>query len=122
MWVFDDARVGLVQEPFVSGADTVIDLMVEGIPGADKGFSMVFAAIPFPGHQHEFRLGRAEAGGHWYSAPGMEGWLCPALLKYFDKPPERLNVQVRARSGRVAATKKGAPGGPLRITRSSAGP
>ena len=22
MWVFDDARVGLVQEPFVSGADT----------------------------------------------------------------------------------------------------
>jgi hypothetical protein len=25
MWVFDDARVGLVQEPFVSGADTWID-------------------------------------------------------------------------------------------------
>ena len=25
MWVFDDPRVGLVQEPFVSGADTMID-------------------------------------------------------------------------------------------------
>jgi hypothetical protein len=24
MWVFDDPRVGLVQEPFVSGADTMI--------------------------------------------------------------------------------------------------
>jgi hypothetical protein len=28
MWVFDDARVGLVQEPFVSGADTWIDRVV----------------------------------------------------------------------------------------------
>jgi hypothetical protein len=25
MWVFDDARVALVQEPFVSGADTFED-------------------------------------------------------------------------------------------------
>jgi len=25
MWVFDDSRVGLVQEPFVAGADTWID-------------------------------------------------------------------------------------------------
>ena len=25
MWVFDDSKVGLVQEPFVSGADTIID-------------------------------------------------------------------------------------------------
>jgi hypothetical protein len=25
MWVFDDARVGLMQEPFVAGADTLID-------------------------------------------------------------------------------------------------
>jgi hypothetical protein len=28
MWVFDDPRVGLVQEPFVAGADTVIDRVV----------------------------------------------------------------------------------------------
>jgi hypothetical protein len=31
MWVFDDARVGLVQEPFVSGADTWIDRVVADI-------------------------------------------------------------------------------------------
>ena len=24
MWVFDDSRVGLMQEPFVAGADTMI--------------------------------------------------------------------------------------------------
>ncbi len=28
MWVFDDPRAGLVQEPFVSGADTMIDRVV----------------------------------------------------------------------------------------------
>jgi hypothetical protein len=34
MWVFDDAKVGLVQEPFVGGADVIIDRAVEGIPNA----------------------------------------------------------------------------------------
>ena len=28
MWVFDDARVGLLQEPFVAGADTWIDRVI----------------------------------------------------------------------------------------------
>ena len=32
MWVFDDPRVGLVQEPFVAGADTMIDRVVADIP------------------------------------------------------------------------------------------
>ena len=39
MWVFDDAAVGLREEPFVSGADTIIDRMVQAIPNAEAGFS-----------------------------------------------------------------------------------
>ncbi len=50
MWVFDDPRVGLMQEPFVAGADTMIDRVVATIPGAEKGFTMLFSATPFPGH------------------------------------------------------------------------
>ena len=34
MWVFDDARVGLVQEPFVAGADTWLDRVVVDITAA----------------------------------------------------------------------------------------
>ena len=34
MWVFDDPRVGLNQEPFVSGADAMIDRVVADIPNA----------------------------------------------------------------------------------------
>ena len=40
MWVFDDARAGLVQEPFVEGADVIIDQAVEGISSARDGFLM----------------------------------------------------------------------------------
>ena len=29
----------------------------------------------------------------------MEGWLCPALFKYFDQAPERIYAQVKPRSG-----------------------
>jgi hypothetical protein len=100
MWVFDDPRVGLVQEPFVSGADTMIDRAVAHIPDAAGGFVMVFAAVPFPGHQFRLEWRRAEGGGNWYVSPelGLEGWLCPALMRYFDQPPAAIYVQVNARS------------------------
>ena len=52
MWVFDDERVGLDKEPFVAGADTLIDIAIQlkGIPNAAAGFLMVFwqARSPTP--------------------------------------------------------------------------
>jgi len=48
MWVFDDPRVGLSQEPFVSGADAMIDRVVADIPRAERCFTLIFAATPFP--------------------------------------------------------------------------
>ena len=100
MWVFDDARVGLDQEPFVSGADEVIDKMVAGIPDAAAGFTLIFSAKPFPGFQLQFDWRREEMGGNWYHAPelDMEGWLCPALFRYFEAAPERLFAQFKAKA------------------------
>ena len=99
MWVFDDARVGLVQEPFVSGADAIIDRAVADIPDAQSGFLMLFSSSPFPGHQFRLEWRRVEMDGNWYYSPDldMEGWLCPALLKYFDQAPRELFVQVKPR-------------------------
>jgi hypothetical protein len=37
-WVFDDPRVGLLQEPFVAGADTMIDRVVADITDAEHGY------------------------------------------------------------------------------------
>jgi len=100
MWVFDDARVGLVREPFVAGADTIIDRMVEGIPQAASGVSILFSATRFPGCQHELVWQREEFGGNWYLSQefGIEGWLCPALFKYFDAAPVRIFAQIKPKS------------------------
>ena len=58
MWVFDDEDVGLRKEPFVSGADTIIDHAVDtlGIQNARKGFRLVFSANPFPASTPTFPL------------------------------------------------------------------
>ena len=99
-WVFDDPRVGLAQEPFVSGADSMIDRVVADIPDAVRGFNLIFSATPFPGHQYRLDWRREESGGNWYYAEAldMEGWLCPALLKHFEEPPRQLYVQTKGRA------------------------
>ena len=98
-WVFDDERVGLVQEPFVSGADTIIDRMTQHIPGAENGFRLLFSANEFPGSMAVFEWRREEFGGNWYHSPDLdlEGWLWPALLSYFDEPPKRLYAKFDAK-------------------------
>jgi len=100
MWVFDDAKAELAQEPFVAGADTVIDRMVEAIFGAADGFTLIFSDKPFPGHQLAMEWRREEHEGNWYYAPDldMEGWLCPALFKYFDAAPAQIYAQFKAKA------------------------
>ena len=97
VWVFDDEKVGLMQEPFVSGADDIIDRLVANIPNAENGFNLIFSDMPFPGHQAEFKWVREEAGGNWYMLKelDMEGWLCPALYKYFAVFMRSLNQKAK---------------------------
>ena len=92
MWVFDDAAVGLVREAFVSGIDVMLDRLTASIPNAEKGFRLIFSPTPFPGHTVKLEWRREEYGGNWYYSPqfDMEGWLCPALFKYFPKAPVEL--------------------------------
>ena len=100
MWVFDDRRVGLDKEPFVSGADTMIDIFVGDIPNAENGFRLLFSATPFPGYTARLEWRREEYGGNWYFSPEfkMEGWLCPALLKYFDMAPKEIYVKAEPKA------------------------
>src|SRR5947209_6525927 len=87
MWVFDDPRVQLNKEPFVSGADTMIDFLTANIPNAESGFRLLFSQTAFPGFAYKLEWLREEHGGNWYFSPDfkVEGWLCPALFKYFDQ-------------------------------------
>jgi hypothetical protein len=99
IWVFDDPRHGLVQEAFISGADVVIDRAVAHIPNAAAGFLLIFASIAFPGHTFRLEWRRSDSEGNWYYAPDfdVEGWLCPALLKYFDTPPTKYSSRLSPR-------------------------
>jgi hypothetical protein len=96
MWVFDDPAVGLSKEPFIAGIDTMIDKMVADIPNAERGFRAIFSATPFPGHTFKLDWRRAESGGNWYYSDQfkMEGWLCPALFRYFSSAPREIYVKV----------------------------
>jgi hypothetical protein len=100
MWVFDDPDVGLRKEPFVAGIDTMIDRLVADIPNAARGFKLLFSPTPFPGSSVKLEWRREEYGGNWYYCPqlGLEGWLCPALFKYFDKAPTELYGKAEAKS------------------------
>lgn len=89
MWVFDDEAAELVKEPFVSGMPQILDIAVQDIPDSNKGFALLFSQNPFPGYQIKLDWKREEYGGNWYywQEKNLEGWLCPALFKYFDETP-----------------------------------
>jgi len=94
-WVFDDDRVGLEKEPFVAGVPEMIDILVTDIPDAKQGFRLLFSPRPFPGYQKKLTWLRGNMGGNDYALedPPMEGWLCPALFKYFEEPPPEIYVK-----------------------------
>lgn len=99
-WVFDDESTGLNKEPFVLGIDTMLDrLSAEAkIEQPGDGIKLLFSHLPFPGAT-ELIWEREEAGGNWYRCPrldDLEGWLCPALFRYFETAPPRLYGKVEA--------------------------
>ncbi|MFM7148891.1 MAG: DUF6717 family protein [Gemmataceae bacterium] len=101
-WVFDDPAVGLVREPFVSGIPEMIDDLVADIPDARKGFRLLFSVGPFPGFQRKLTWLREDMGGNWYQLDEpeqREGWLCPALFRYFDKAPKELYAKAEKLKG-----------------------
>jgi hypothetical protein len=94
-WVFDDPAVGLSREPFVAGTPEMIDILVQDILDASAGFRLLFSASPFPGYDVKLEWWRSEYEGNWYYAAqyAREGWLCPALFKYFAQAPRELYVK-----------------------------
>ncbi len=91
-WVFDDEKTGLIREPFVEGADIIIDVMVQDIEKADEGFTLLFSGNKFPNYQLELNRIGEEFDGWWYECKSLEmkGWLCPALFLYFEEAPVNL--------------------------------
>lgn len=103
MWVFDDRSVGLYREPFVRGVPEILEnlLVSQQILSPEQGFLLKFSSEPFSGHQMEARWIASDGGGNWYRTESplgdtRDGWLCPALFKYFKQAPECLYIRVES--------------------------
>jgi len=98
-WVFDDPKIGLVREPFVAGIPEMIDKLSSDIPDANSGFQLTFSAIPFPDYEEKLIWRRSDGIGNWYYSQkyDIEGWLCPAMYKYFRKAPKELYIKADAK-------------------------
>jgi hypothetical protein len=94
-WVFDDPSAGLKREPFVAGVPEMIDVLVKDVPTSQDGFRLLFSANPFPGYQKKLTWLRGDQGGNFYKLddPPMEGWICPAMFRYYKDAPPNLYVK-----------------------------
>lgn len=95
--VFDDPAVGLVREAFVAGADAVLAVLAQRVcDDIENGFTVLFSDRPFPGYQAKMKWVRTEYDGNVYFCEELqkEGWLCPALLKYFEAAPQEIYIQI----------------------------
>jgi hypothetical protein len=109
-WAFDDDAHGLLAEPFVCGAEKMIDHVVvrAGIDlraARQRGMRLTFSTRTFPGVHAVAHRVRPEAGGTWYhfGAPAMEGWLCPAMFHYFAEAPEEIHIRAELADGATTA-------------------
>jgi hypothetical protein len=96
-WVYDDEELGVLAEPFVLGADTMLTLLRSVQVGPGRGpFRIVFSAAPFPGALEARRL-EEDSGGVWYEAAldgrVLRGWLCAHFFDYFPAAPETVHVR-----------------------------
>jgi hypothetical protein len=98
-WVFDDPAVGLKREPFVAGVPEMIDGLVKDIPDSKEGFRLTFSANPFPGYQSKLTWLRGDSGGNYYKLdePPIEGWICPAMFRYYRSAPKSLYVKAESK-------------------------
>ena len=105
-WVFDDEAAGLNREPFVAGVPEMIDVLVKDIPEAKERISFAVRREPVPGYQKKLTWGCGDMGGNYYRLdnPPMEGWICPAMFRYYR---DSTNGALRQGRGRYQVTFQG---------------
>ena len=96
LWVYDDAKFAVSEQPLVFGMDLILEKMIDHVDGLGDRLNLVFSSIPFPGS--EFCLGfvREETEGFVYrwEEKNLQGWLSPSLRNYFHEPPPNIYLQL----------------------------
>lgn len=103
VWVFDDLRHGLEQEPFVGAANKSLDAL-DSKYHAGGNLTIFFSTAPLPEASLTLsatsRTEHARTHGCSYHDGNREIWLCPAMMHYFpgDSAPE--TIYLKAQAGR----------------------
>jgi hypothetical protein len=114
IWVFDDDMRGLLREPFVGEANTLLDYAAEKLKAIDRlilffaeGKHLLPPEFMYHNIVAELELKQGDdAVGSTYGVKLSDGkrftdvWLCPALLEYYSEPPEQFAAMVTAHAGR----------------------
>lgn len=102
IWSFTDKEKDLTNEPFVGDINLIISTLSKNIPRAEEGIAISFSENQFPDFDIELEHVRKDMSGNWYKVMdckeqdliGIEGWLCPALLKYFTEAPKHIYAKI----------------------------
>ena len=96
LWVYDDAKFGVREQPLVFGMDLILERMIEQVEGVEERLNLVFSSIPFPGSEFSLRFVREETEGFVYrwEEKKLQGWLSPSLRNYFPEPPPEIYLQL----------------------------
>ena len=96
LWVYDDAKFGVREQPLVFGMDLILERMVEQVEGGGDRLNLVFSSIPFPGSEFSLGFVREETEGFVYrwDEKKLQGWLSPSLRNYFPEPPPEIYLQL----------------------------
>jgi len=97
--------------PVLVGADRMIQAacQIKGIENPEEGFCLLFSETYFPGADVKFSYKETKFDGWVYDiqsenmqgvVDGQQGWVCPYLSFYFDKPPQTIYLKVERHDGR----------------------
>ena len=96
LWIFDDPQRGLMSEPFLEDASDVLSEIAKKV-NAKNEMVIAFSATEIPNFTAKAtRSGSgqmADQAGCFYNFGEKRFWLCPAVAKYFQNPPETIFVK-----------------------------
>ena len=96
LWVYNDSKFGVKEQPLVFGMDLILEKMLGQVEGVEDRLNLVFSSIPFPGSEFSLVFVREETEGFVYcwEEKKLQGWLSPALRNYFPEPPPKIYLQL----------------------------
>lgn len=95
-WMFDDETVGLKGEALVAGIPEIIGRAcgIAQVKNPKDGFILQFSGEYFPHNTGKLDWLKGDRSGNWYQFQELQGWLCPALFRYFVDAPKEIYFKV----------------------------